>query len=313
MIEKLAQPNPRFRRPYRVFVNARTAFKAFLRQIGLKPDERVLLPAYVGWSSREGSGVFDPIGELGLAYAFYRMDDQLHTDLAHLEQLLREGRSRVVVLIHYFGYVDPGYERAVELAREYGALILEDEAHAMYTDLIGGVSGRLGDACIFSLHKLLPLERGGMLVVNPGRESLLESVPAGDIELPSPWEFDMRAISLRRRENAERLSELLAPLAGQVDSLWGPPPADQVPQTYPVLIRKASRDQVYFAMNEAGFGVVSLYHTMVDAITPQEFPASHRLSRQIMNLPVHQDAKPEALEAMVAQLGKCLQSLTGSE
>lgn len=171
-ISKQAINEERFTRPYSMHKNARSAFKSFLGTVCPKGDEVVLLPAYIGWSSKEGSGVFDPVQELGLPYAFYRLDDRLRIDLAHLESTLRGGRVRVMVIIHYFGYVDPGYERAVELARRYGAFVLEDEAHAMFTDLIGGCSGRLGDACIFSLHKMLPVKDGGMLLWNVGLSGL---------------------------------------------------------------------------------------------------------------------------------------------
>ena len=310
------EKGPRFRdahrRPFRFFPNGRTGFKAFLRAVCRDPGDRVLLPAYVGWSSREGSGVFDPVRELGLPYAFCRVDEKLRLDLGHMEDLLRRNRVKVVVLIHYFGGVDPGYPAAVSLARRHGALVLEDEAHALLTDLVGGASGRLGDACIFSLHKMLPMERGGMLVVNPSREDVLKGSGRGEPDFPSPWEYDLKEISCRRLENARILSRLLAPLAGEADPLWGDPPDGQVPQTYPVLIQNRSREQVYFSMNEAGFGVVSLYHTLIDPITPEEFPASHYLSRHILNLPVHQDARPDDLAALVDCLGECLRRAPGA-
>lgn len=311
-ISKVARQRDTFRRPFRFFPNGRTGFKAFLRAVCRDPGDRVLLPAYVGWSPREGSGVFDPVRELGLTYVFCRVDEKLRLDLDHMEDLFRQNRVKVVVLIHYFGGVDPGYPAAVSLARRHGALVLEDEAHALLTDLVGGASGRLGDACIFSLHKMLPMERGGMLVVDSSREDVLEGMGPGEPDFPSPWEYDLKEISRRRLENARLLSRLLAPLAGEADPLWGDPPDGQVPQTYPVLIRNHSRDQVYFSMNEAGFGVVSLYHTLIDPITPKEFPVSHRLSRRILNLPVHQDAAPDDLRALVNRLAECLKSAPGT-
>lgn len=52
-------------------------------------------------------------------------------------------------------------------------------------------------------------------------------------------------------------------------------------------------------MNDAGFGAVSLYHTLIDQIRENEFPASHQISRRILNLPIHQDAQEEDLHEMV--------------
>jgi dTDP-4-amino-4,6-dideoxygalactose transaminase len=297
---------PAFLRPASFFPRARDAFKAFLAETGLGPDERVLLPAYIGWSPREGSGVFDPICELGVAAGFYGVDERLRVDLDDLEAQLITGGVRVVVLIHYFGYVDPGYEQAVSLARAAGARILEDEAHAMLTDLVGGGCGRLGDACIFSLHKMLPVTSGGMLVHNgpsptadgPDREGL------------SPWQYDLFAIAQKRRRNAEALTALLEadPIEG-VEPLWPRLQSFEVPQTYPVLIHGASRFDLYTRMNEEGFGVVSLYHTLIDRLSREAFPRSHAVADKILNLPVHQDVDQFALERLVMGLRRELSGL----
>jgi dTDP-4-amino-4,6-dideoxygalactose transaminase len=311
-IEKLAGQKGIYHRPHRMFSSARAAFKALLRAAD-SDGSVVLLPAYIGWSATEGSGVFDPVAELGLPYAFYRVDDRLRIDLDDLEEQLRQYRIGVAVFIHYFGSVDPSYPEAVQKAKNHGALVLEDEAHAMLTDLIAGVSGRLGDACIFSLHKMLPVREGGMLLVNSGRESLLERIPVETTDAPSPWDFDLREIAARRRRNTEVLSDLLQPLAGEIDPLWKEMRMQEVAQTFPVIVRNVSRDRLYFAMNECGFGVVSLYHTLISAIPRETFPASYWVAERILNLPVHQDAGPEQLQAMVDALVACVDSLSRSK
>lgn len=299
-ILKIGQDRGAFERRSILFPSAREAFRQFLAT-AVRPGQRVLLPAYIGWSPREGSGVFDPVAAVDLPFGFYRVDASLHVDLAHLEQQLAHGAG-VVVLIHYFGHVDPGYARAVGLARAHGALVVEDEAHAMLTDLFAGTCGRLGDVCLFSLHKLLPVPTGGALLVNPSGRGLVDRL-ASDPSIPSPWDFDLLAFVEARRRHASQLAELLRPLAGRVDPLWTLTP-DEVPQTFAVVIRGVSRDRLYERMNAAGFGVVSLYHTMIDAITAAEFPASHQLARTVMNLPVHQEASPAALRAMVDELAR---------
>jgi dTDP-4-amino-4,6-dideoxygalactose transaminase len=287
-------------RPYRLFVNARSAFKSLLAALDFEPEARVLLPAYVGWSSREGSGVFDPIAELNLPHDFYRIDGQLHIDLGDLERRLQTGNVKVVVLIHYFGYVDPQYQAAVDMARRHGAWVIEDEAHALLSDWVGGVCGRLGDACIYSLHKMLPMA-GGMLAVPSRHAGLLARVESGG-DIPSPWAYDFAAMAQRRRDNARYLAHLLTPLADDVTLLRPSLAAGEAPQTLPVLIRRVSRDGLYFALNEAGFGAVSLYHTLIPQISRDAFPDSHQLARTILNLPVHQDVQTDQLDALVEKL-----------
>ena len=296
-------------RPATAFASARDAFGAFLEAADITGDATVLLPAFVGWSANEGSGVFDPVRRLGLGYRFYPMTDTLRIDGARLAEILTEGRTRVLVVIHFFGYVDPEMAGVVALARRHGVLVLEDEAHAMLTDLVGGASGREGDAAVFSLHKLLPVPDGGMLVFNDPEHPLRARVPPGDAREVQLWDYDLHRIAARRVDNARVAAEEIGALGrgdlcGEITPLWDSLPAGVVPQTYPVVVEHVSRDALYFAMNEAGFGVVSLYHTMVAEIDPDAFPAAHRLARRILNLPVHQDADADRILDMVAELGR---------
>jgi len=153
MITKRAEDSRNCLRPVVAFRSAREAFGAILRGLEITSG-KVLLPAYIGWSPREGSGVFDPVASLGLDYEFYGLNERLRIDLDSLRAALQTGKIRVVVIIHYFGYVDPCYPEAVRIARQHNVFTVEDAAHAMLTDLVGGVCGRSGDACIYSFHKM---------------------------------------------------------------------------------------------------------------------------------------------------------------
>jgi len=307
MISKRAENSCNHARRVIPFRAAREAFGAILSAIE-PASGKVLLPSYVGWSAREGSGVFDPIASLNLDYAFYALDERLHIDIDSLRTEMESGGIRVLVIIHYFGYVDPCYEEAVKIAREHGVFVLEDEAHAMLSDLVGGVCGRLGDACIYSFHKILPVESGGAAVINDPESAVAQAIAAGpDSALPLCG-FDLHRIAHKRRANSQVLDKLVRDLAPEVEPLWGAPGRGEFPQSYPVLIRNGSRDRIYQEMNAAGFGVVSLYHTLIAAISPSRFPASTTLSHHILNLPVHQDASEEALESMVHELAVCVRS-----
>jgi dTDP-4-amino-4,6-dideoxygalactose transaminase len=305
-IAKAAIDSRRFGRPVIPFINARTAFKAFMLALGLSSGDEVLLPAYVGWSTREGSGVFDPVQEMGVRFRFYAMTDQLAIDIDDLNAKLAVGRPRLLLLIHYFGFPDSNIVKAVAMARKRGALILEDEAHALYSDWIGGVCGRFGDAAILSLHKMLPFQSGGLLVLNSSLdEAIVALLKHSPLQRPleqHPMDYDLWEIAASRRVNAGRLQELLPRLRGKADPLYSTLPDGVVPQTLPVIITGRSRDEVYFELNARGYGVVTLYHTLVGQIRQSEFPVSHWLARRILNLPVHQDVRPDQLESLVAQL-----------
>jgi dTDP-4-amino-4,6-dideoxygalactose transaminase len=307
MIAKRAQNSCSHARRVVPFQSARAAFHAILNALQLAGG-KVLLPAYVGWSVREGSGVFDPIESLDLEYGFYNLDERLRIDIDSLRTGLESGGIRALVIIHYFGYVDPRYREAVKIAREHGVFVLEDEAHALLSDVVGGICGRLGDACIYSFHKILPVESGGAAVINDANSPLAQTVAADPDGMLPLAGYDLHGIAHRRRANSLVLDRLVRDLAPAVEPLWGAPCDGEFPQSYPVMIRNGSRDQIYREMNAAGFGVVSLYHTLIEPISPEQFPASAQVSRHILNLPIHQDASERALESMVRELAGCLRN-----
>ena len=77
MIEKRALRSDGYRRLIEPFARARDAFQALLTRAGVPASGDVLLPAYVGWSRKEGSGVFDPVRAVGSRCRFYRVTRSL--------------------------------------------------------------------------------------------------------------------------------------------------------------------------------------------------------------------------------------------
>ena len=55
------------------FSSARTAFKHLLQQLDFGEEEQILLPAYVGITDREGSGVMEPIWDREINYEFFKL------------------------------------------------------------------------------------------------------------------------------------------------------------------------------------------------------------------------------------------------
>lgn len=299
IIEKLAQQK-RFKRDYYYYDRARDGFKYVLDQVAINNNGVVLLPAFIGWSAREGSGVFDPIIESNVNYDFYTMDKNLHIDIDTLREKFRQNKISIFVIIHYFGHVDINYDKAISIAREYGALIIEDEAHALFTDIIDQKCGRQGDALIYSLHKMLPYPTGGILSLVGNK---LVAPPDKSLCLDF-FEYDLALIAKLRKRNVEILYNLLSNING-ITPLWSKDQTEgESLQTFPVIIEKVDRNILYDRMNNAGFGVVSLYHTMIKNLTLEHYPISHYIAKRIMNLPVHQDVTPEHLEQLCEKLNE---------
>ena len=295
MITKKPENIDNYRTHCCFFESARKAFAYVLSQY---QSLSILVPAYIGYSSREGSGVFDPIRESGIKYSFYTMNRDLCIDMNDLTKQLSKHEKGILLLIHYFGFKDPDYSAIMGLATKMNYMVVEDYAHALYTYLWSG--DRNFDYAFFSLHKMLPYSNGGMLISKHSQQ--LENIKYFNL-----FEYDIYQIAQRRRENYQKLKDLIEPLCVAFHiHILRDTIGEAVPQSFPILLPDTkSRDRLYFGLNEAGFGVVSLYHELISEIH-EYYSDSHFLASRILNLPVHQDAHVDELESMVRTMKQIL-------
>lgn len=283
------------------YERARDAFGDLLLTLR-SPDFCLFLPAYIGISPKEGSGLYDPVRENGINHSFYKMDRYLHVNLNDLrDKLSSYTGKKAMLLVHYWGYVDPRYQEIVACARESDCFVIEDMAHAFYSEYVDYSCGYMGEASFYSLHKMFPRNTGGMLKV---RNSVLgENISQKDCNISFPADYNYHAIAARRKENAALWESLLR---GHQDKFEILRPcaeyANNTPQTYPVRVIQKDRFEIYKVLNEKGYGAVSLYHTMIDPIREQGFVESLELARTILNLPVHQDVTGSQIKEMFEML-----------
>ena len=268
----------------------------------------LLAPAYIGVSPKEGSGIYDPLKRLSdkgsIDLRFYKMTERLHIDVADVASQIASVEGAFILLkVNYFGFEDPSSEELYGMVQRAGGLLLEDNAHAFFTYVFR--DSDYFDACFFSLHKQFPFPDGGMLrLKDPGLQQLAYTptrTPA-DYDL---WNYDFKAIAKTMRGNF---------LAAQNEALrdqtfWVSLRAlDEndtypVPQTYPLLLKGCDRYRVYEIMNDRGFGVTSLYHTMIPPIAGDDsYAASQRIAQHVLNIPVHQDVDSSVYPALFAEL-----------
>ena len=198
--------------------------------------------------------------------------------------------------------MDKNIENLVVFAKKNDAIIIEDCAHALYTDYIDNKCGMYSDASLYSLHKMLPYSDGGMVRINNNIIKLKETNNFYNL-----LEYDIRKIAEKRKKNAQILEtelkkekeiEILRPI-----DMY----KNQTPQTYPILIKSKDKNELYHKLNEKGFGVVSLYHTMIEELRNEKYDISNKVSKRILNLPVHQDVEEKDLINMC----KLLKTLLG--
>jgi len=274
----------------------------------------IFVPGYVGWSPKEGSGILDPINKIDkVSVVYYRMDNDLNIDqnslYAEIDNL--DSDKFAVLIVNYFGFVDPNIEEINLRIKEKNGWIIEDNAHGFFTSLYSKHSS--ADATFFSLHKMFPFSKGGSIKVFNDclKEYSFEGKNVNQID-DNPWLYDISKIAFIRKSNYEKIDKLVRlqkyvsffePLKDKLDD-------GIIPQTYPIKIQVGNRDKIFELMNQSGYGVVSLYHTLIEPLRNSEHSDALNLSKQILNLPIHQDVNSNEYENMVELLAKfCLETV----
>lgn len=311
-ITKTAVQPESYLTPTLFYRSAREGMQDFLSQPTVLSDASagVLLPAFIGWSPHEGSGVFDPVRTLGIRGGFYDLNADLTINPDALETALKAGAYRVLIIIHYYGRTELRMSEIQELAQQYDVILVEDLAHGFYSALLGGVAGTYGAVNLFSLHKMFPTPgaAGGMLTYRD-RNFLCGQQETAPELARFILNYDWVGIAhIRRRHFIEITQRLKAlPEYGTAfELLWPDLVQTDVPQTLPVRILQGNRDHIYQAMNADGYGMVSLYHTLIAEV--QKFSEMVALSKAITNFPVHQDMDAVYLEGLIASFRTALHS-----
>lgn len=181
----------------------RDALSLALSCLRLKPEDNVLLPAYL---CREVLRPFK--GKTRVM--FYDIRPDLSADPDDIEKIVTKYNVKVMMIINYFGFLQPYRKEIKELCTEHGVILIEDCAHSLLTE----GSGESGDISIYSYRKILPVPDGGGLSIRLNRAvprfdfypGLYSNVLSMLIIVKSL--LDVRIDSLSRAGLADRKKEL---------------------------------------------------------------------------------------------------------
>ncbi len=313
MIKKSACDTHNCARELEFYISARAAWSTLLGGLKFDGEQSILLPAYIGITEREGSGIVDPVNELAVPHSFYPLGPRLEIDPEDMEQRLASGRHPLLLIVHYFGLVHGDLARLRDLCRRSGTLLVEDCAHVTsLTEDIGVIDapGSVGDAAFYSIHKAIAVDQGGILRFNgPAfpRTTPDPSVACPPAVLGQLLRTDMPSVARLRRRNYQWLCRRLADVEGL--SIAYPDPGPLVPHDFPVLIRDGFREKLYFMLLDEGLPTIALYYRLIEEIDRGQFPLSYDFSAAILNLPVHQDIRIQDLAHLADRLEVLLAGL----
>lgn len=146
----------------RLYTLGRDAIYWGLKCLGSEPGDCVWMPSF--HCGVEVQAALDA----GFNVDFYSLRRDLSVDEEDLERKLID-RPGVVMIIHYFGFAQPGVRRIADLCDREGTVLFEDCAHSLFSTLSGQPLGSFGLISAFSLHKTLCLCDGGALSINRKR------------------------------------------------------------------------------------------------------------------------------------------------
>ncbi|MCS7132300.1 MAG: DegT/DnrJ/EryC1/StrS family aminotransferase [Nitrososphaeria archaeon] len=203
------------------------ALKIALKAMGLRPGDRVIVPAYT-FIATATSAI-----DLGLEIAYADIDPGSYTIDPENVRKLADGKTRAVIPVHIAGR-PADMDALVEIAEERDLMILEDAAQAHGAEWRGRRVGAIGDAGAFSFYqsKNITCGEGGAITTNS--DELAEAVwSLRNVGRPrtGPWyehgvygwnyrmtEFQA-AVLIAQLERAPKLMELRDRGAWKLDKL----------------------------------------------------------------------------------------------
>ena len=196
---------------------ARVAWRLILARLKHTGTNSILIPAYIGFSEREGSGISDPINATCTPYTFYSLDSNLRPDLDDLAARLKTGQHPLLLVVHYFGIVHVDLLKVRRLCERYNTLLIEDCAHVPWPLYNTTGVGSVGDAAFYSMHKSIAVPSGGMLRIN--NPDIDYALPTGtdrcdESSLEQFIRTDMAAVAAKRCENYRWLAKRLSNVGG---------------------------------------------------------------------------------------------------
>jgi dTDP-4-amino-4,6-dideoxygalactose transaminase len=271
--------------------NARAAWEHILfsmKNASIQPN--VLMPSYIGYTDREGSGVFDPVEAQNADAGFYKLNEDLSIDIDNFKMLVATKKFNAALIIHYFGFCRNDMEDIKSICKENNIILVEDCAHAFHLHEKESLLGKYGDFSFYSLHKYLPTTSGGVLKSNTSvviNSSLPEEKRINQQDLEHYAMSDFNMIAQKRRANYEIYENNIGQFS-DVKIMYKLEEGD-IPQTFPILIKNRKREKLYFYLMEREAPTTALYYRLISQINSEKFPLSHEISHEILNLPVHQD------------------------
>jgi dTDP-4-amino-4,6-dideoxygalactose transaminase len=312
MISKEPENRKDFKKSFYFTKSGRVGFSHILKCLFSNSKDKILMPAYIGETDKEGSGVFDPIRDNKVLYEFYSMNRDLSINMEDLRPKVISNKYKSLLVIHYFGFVQNNMEELCSLCKENGVILIEDCAHSFSSSYKGRNIGEWGDLSFFSIHKIIATKDGGYFRINNNDSGVTELSYENQNILPDTIEqfirSDYEKINIIRRLNYQKYLYGLVDIKG-VYPLYPELPDGIVPLNFPIIVENGLREKLYFKLIEKKVITCALYYRLIKEIKKNLYPISYDVSTRILNLPTHQDTSFSDIDEIVIKLKESIKDL----
>ncbi len=140
-----------------LFSHGRTAFKYGLIYLGLKKNDRIMLPEYIC------DILLDPLKDLGIKPIFYKINENFTTNWKSLKKKYQNS-VKAIVVINYFGFEEEKKKFSV-FCKNKNLFLIEDDCHSFKINR--KKMNDYSDVEFYSIRKLLTkVYSGGVLKIN---------------------------------------------------------------------------------------------------------------------------------------------------
>lgn len=307
--------------------NGTDSLEILLRVLGVGPGDEVIVPA-ISWISTS-----EAVSGLGGTPIFVDIDPTYYTiDLDQLEAAITE-RTKVIIPVHLYGQaVD--MPRLMKIANQHGIKVLEDCAQAHGAAIAGQKIGTFGHCASFSFYPGKNLgaygDAGGMVTndkeiatiarrianhgqegkhnhLMEGRNSRMDGLQAAVLSVKLPH---LEQWTEARIANAQQYDALLAE-----SGLELPTVLDKSRHVFHLyVVRSQERDALMQRLKDNNIGTAIHYPTALPFLEcykdrgyqVQDFPVAHRVTQEILSLPMFAELTKEQQEEVAA----CIRTLT---
>ncbi|MBT3408892.1 DegT/DnrJ/EryC1/StrS aminotransferase family protein, partial [Candidatus Woesearchaeota archaeon] len=114
---------------------------------------KILLPSYLC------KNILIPLKEENVKYSFYKINKKLQIDLEDLEYKIKKENPGMILIIHYFGFIQPNMDKIMNICTKNKIILIEDHVQSFLSK-----PKMKGDYLFNSYRKYLQIPDGAFLI-----------------------------------------------------------------------------------------------------------------------------------------------------